>query len=76
MKIPSNIQAALDFEGMTSEKGLVIMDIFLKKAMQHHPDDLCFEFGTYKGRTAALIASRLGENSWLHALEQANYLEF
>ena len=75
MKIPSNIQAALNFEGMTSDKGLMIMDLFLKKSMVHHPDGLCFEFGTYKGRTAALIASHLGKNSWLHALEQADYLE-
>ena len=52
------------------------MDRFLRKSMGHHPKGLCFEFGTYKGRTAALIASYLGTDSWLHALEQADYLEF
>lgn len=75
MKLAKNITVALEFEGMTSSHGLVIMDLFLKKAMAHHPDGLCFEFGTYKGRTAALIASHLGQRSWLHALEQADYLE-
>lgn len=75
MKTPANIQTALDFEGMTSDRGLVIMNLFIKKAIGHHPDGLCFEFGTYKGRTAALIASQLGEESWLHAVEQSDYLE-
>lgn len=76
MKLPENIQVALGFEGMTSERGLLLMDTFLNKAMKLHPDGLCFEFGTYKGRSAALIAGRMSETNWLHAIEPKDYLEF
>ncbi|HIE82725.1 MAG TPA: class I SAM-dependent methyltransferase [Dehalococcoidia bacterium] len=51
------------------------MDIFLNKALKSHPDALCFEFGTYKGRTAALIVQSIGSGSWLHAIDNGNYLD-
>lgn len=71
-----NVDHALAIEGMTTEAGLAIMDIFLQKSLQFCPDGLCFEFGTYKGRTAALIASRLSTENWFHMLESQDYLEF
>lgn len=60
---------------MTSEGGLVLMDIFLQRAISSDSAGMMFEFGTYKGRTAALLAQSVGEESWLHAVDPSNYLE-
>ncbi len=71
----TGIELALDFEGMTTEAGLALMDIFLKNSFVSKPDGLCFEFGTYKGRTAALIANRLTDVNWLHVIDNSNHPE-
>ncbi|MFY7806406.1 MAG: class I SAM-dependent methyltransferase [Limnoraphis robusta] len=71
-----SVSDAMQFEGMTSLQGLTLMDIFLQKVKSWHDSGLYIEFGTYKGRTAALIAKSLDEGNWFHAVEQADYLEF
>ena len=69
------LDAAMQIEGMTTYSGLAIMDVFLGRALSASDAKLCFEFGTYKGRTAALILGRLKEGGHLHALEQSDYLD-
>jgi hypothetical protein len=76
MYTKQSVYNAMQFEGMTSAQGLTLMDLFLQKVKSFHKTGLCIEFGTYKGRTAALIAKSLDEGNWLHAVEQAEYLEF
>ncbi len=74
--IHNRIDAALQFEGMTTRAGLTIMDMFLNEAVHRHPIGSFVEFGTYKGRTAALLAQHINASRWLHAVEQSDYLEF
>lgn len=62
-------------EGMTSAAGLTVMDVFIEAALQRAGVGAFVEFGTYKGRTAALFAQHLGSEGVLHAVEQADYLE-
>lgn len=71
----NSVSTAMQFEGMTSVEGLTLMNVFLGKVKESYESGLCIEFGAYKGRTAALIASTLGEKNWLHAIEQADYLQ-
>ncbi|WP_287325172.1 class I SAM-dependent methyltransferase [Okeania sp. SIO1F9] len=72
----TSVSESMQFEGMTSAQGLTLMNVFLQKVKTLHNTGLCLEFGTYKGRTAALIAKSLNDGNWLHAVEQAEYLEF
>lgn len=76
MNIKSVISQAMEFEGMTTLQALTLMDVFLQKVKSLHDTGLFIEFGTYKGRVAALIAQSLVEGNWLYAVEQADYLEF
>lgn len=69
------VKIAANVEGMTSDGGLILMDIFLQRALESTSGGLLFEFGTYKGRTAALLAQSTGESNWFHAVDPSNYLE-
>jgi|TARA_B110000967_G_scaffold210000_1_gene269408 hypothetical protein len=60
---------------MTTPGGLAVMDVFLRRTLANNATGLCFEFGTYKGRTAVFILQSLGDSSWLHAVEQSDYLQ-
>ncbi len=69
------IATAMGIEGMTSAAGLAIMDVFIERSRQPGGTGAFVEFGTYKGRTAALFAQHLGPQDMLHAVEQADYLQ-
>lgn len=69
------IANCMAIEGMTSAAGLAVMDIFVEAALQRAGAGAFVEFGTYKGRTAALFAQHLGSEGVLHAVEQAAYLQ-
>ena len=75
MNIKQSVSNAMQFEGMTTLQALTLMDVFLQKVKSIHSTGLFIEFGTYKGRVAALIAQSLVEGNWLYAVEQADYLE-
>jgi Methyltransferase domain len=75
MYIKQSVPNAMQFEGMTTLQGLTLMNVFLQKVKSIHSTGLFIEFGTYKGRVAALIAQSLTEGNWLYAVDQANYLE-
>lgn len=73
----NNIEKALEFEGMTTRQGLALMSLFLDRVSHVLPQALCFEFGTYRGRTAAIMAQHMSPDSWLHLVEpNKSYLEF
>jgi hypothetical protein len=64
----------MQVDGMTSEGGLAMMDIFLGQALKS--EGVCFEFGTYKGRTAALsLQAMAGSDHWLHLVDPSDYLD-
>ncbi len=65
----------MKFDGMTTEGGLALMDIALNRLRERRSGEIYTEFGTYKGRTAALIAQNIGADDWLHAVESKDYLE-
>ena len=69
------IDTCMAIEGMTSAAGLALMDVFIEEALRRCGSGSFVEFGTYKGRTAALFAQHLGEQATLHAVEQADYLQ-
>ncbi|MCU0922311.1 MAG: class I SAM-dependent methyltransferase [Burkholderiaceae bacterium] len=69
------IDTCLTIEGMTSAAGLALMDVFIEEALRRCGSGSFVEFGTYKGRTAALFAQHLGADATLHAVEQADYLQ-
>lgn len=69
------ITRAMAIEGMTSAQGLALMDVFIEHARGCTGPGAFVEFGTYKGRTAALFAQHLGAQDMLHAVEQADYLQ-
>jgi len=52
----TSIEKALEFEGMTTRQGLALMSLFLDRVSHVLPQALCFEFATYRGRTAAIMA--------------------
>lgn len=73
--IHKSVSVAMQIEGMTSQEGLTLMGAFLRKVLSFYNSGICLEFGTYKGRTSALIAANLGKQHWLHSVDQAEYLE-
>lgn len=75
MNALTRITNAMNIEGMTTNPGLALMDIFISKATVNCPTGDFVEFGTYKGRTCALFAQHVGESRTLHAIEQSDYLE-
>lgn len=73
----TSIEKALEFEGMTTRQGLALMSLFLDRVSRALPQALCFEFGTYRGRTSAIMAQHMSPDSWLHLVEKnRDYLEF
>jgi hypothetical protein len=71
----SKIDKCMSFDGMTSVGGLALMDIFLERAVSKNPEGALIEFGTYKGRTAALFSQYASINRPFHAVEQSDYLD-
>jgi hypothetical protein len=76
VELKERVNAAMSFEGMTTVHGLVLMDALVTETLRNISDGAFVEFGTYKGRTAALFAHHLQDRRWLHAVDQANYLQY
>ena len=60
-------------EGMTTREGLALMYLVIKNFSPLNGIGTSFEFGAYKGRTAALMLA--SEISFLHVVESADYLQ-
>jgi len=71
----NKINKCMSFEGMTSIGGLALMDIFIGRAVSQNLAGALIEFGTYKGRTAALFAQYASFDRPFHAVEQSDYLD-
>jgi hypothetical protein len=69
------VDRAMTIQGMSSFESLALMDIFAARTVEHFANYRLVEFGAYKGRTAALLASHLGDRGQLDIVEQADYLQ-
>lgn len=65
----------MSVEGMTTRSALILIDCILARMETWGRKGHFIEFGTYKGRTATLLASRTTERNWFHAVEQSDYLQ-
>lgn len=69
------VDRCLAFDGSSSAGALAVMDLFLGRALQRHAEGHFIEFGTFKGRSAALFAQHANDGRPLQMVEQSDYPE-
>lgn len=74
MLTKQNLDQIESIEGMTTREGLVLMHLAINKMSPIKGIGTSFEFGAYKGRTAALMLASMREG-FLHVVESADYLQ-
>lgn len=74
MLTKQNLDQIESIEGMTTREGLALMHLAIRKLSPISGNGTNFEFGSYKGRTAALMLASM-EQGFLHVVESADYLQ-
>jgi hypothetical protein len=76
VNIDSAVAFAMGIEGMTVKNALILMSVFIEKLHPIAKPGKIVEFGTYKGRVAALLVKTAREDDSLVLVDFKTYLDF